>query len=70
MFTDAVFVFQEQKQEETGAAKDDRLELKTWKKHTESCEDDTEVTSRTHRSLGLASVPVSPAGELHQRRHD
>lgn len=51
---DAVFVFQEQKQqEEAGAAKDDPLELKPWNKQAESCEDDTEVNSQTNRSPGL-----------------
>lgn len=41
-----MFLFQKQKQEETGAVKDDTLELKTWSKHTEDYGDDTEVNSQ------------------------
>lgn len=46
LFTDAVFAFQAQKQEETGAVKDDTLELKAWNKRTKNYEDDTEVNSQ------------------------
>lgn len=38
-----MFVFQEQKKEETVAVKDNTLELNTWNKHTKNYEDDAEV---------------------------
>ncbi|CAF91002.1 unnamed protein product, partial [Tetraodon nigroviridis] len=41
---------QKQKQEKTGAGKDDTLELKTWNKHTKDYEDDTEVWSIMYHS--------------------